>query len=66
MGAKVGGKVKIKGRVKRNDLISLAGMMDEGDSRGKRRLDCKACFTGSYPIQVNLEIDKPQFEGVFG
>jgi len=43
--------------------ISLAGMMKAIQEESGY---CNACFTGSYPIQVNLEIDKAQFEGVFG
>ncbi len=43
--------------------ISLAGMMKAIQEESGY---CNACFTGSYPIEVNLEIDKTQFEGVFG
>ncbi|MBA3531433.1 MAG: amidophosphoribosyltransferase [Ardenticatenales bacterium] len=44
--------------------LSIDGMMQAiGESGGY----CNACFTGSYPIPVTLEIqDKEQFEGVFG
>jgi amidophosphoribosyltransferase len=44
--------------------LSLEGMMEALDANEGY---CNACFTGRYPIPVNLQLqDKEQFEGVFG
>ncbi len=45
-------------------FLSTEGMMQALEESGGF---CNACFTGSYPINVSLQLqDKEQFEGVFG
>lgn len=44
--------------------LTVEGMMHAIKSDGGY---CNACFTGDYPINVNVQLlDKAQFEGVFG